>query len=71
MNGTDIGTIAANILTYFGGAAGGYIAAASLMVVWILCGMHVLSPRHGVTTIVVLCLAWGAAYMIRTTLGWA
>jgi len=69
--GTDIGTIASNFITYLGGQAGGYIAAAAGMVVFLLWGIGILSGRHAVETIVAVCGAWGFSYLVRTTIGWA
>jgi hypothetical protein len=69
--GSDIGTIADNFINYLGGAAGGYIAAAALMVTALLWGVGILSGRHAVETTGAVVLAWGAAYLVRTTIGWA
>ena len=69
--GTDIGTIANNFINYLGGAAGGYIAAAALMITALLWGIGILSGRHAVETTGAVVLAWGAAYLVRTTIGWA
>lgn len=69
--GSDLGTIAQNVLTYFGGAAGGYMAAAVMMIVALLWGVGILSGRHAVETVVAVGLAWSASYIVRTTIGWA
>jgi len=68
--GSDIGTIADNFINYLGGAAGGYIAAAALMVCALLWGVGILSGRHAVETVGAIVLAWGGAYLVRTTIGW-
>jgi type IV secretory pathway VirB2 component (pilin) len=69
--GSDIGTIANNFINYLGGAAGGYIAACALMVTALLWGIGILSGRHAVEATGATVLAWGAAYLVRTTIGWA
>lgn len=69
--GSDLGTIAQNVLTYFGGAAGGYMAAAAMLIVALLWGIGILSGRHAVETVVAVGLAWSASYIVRTTIGWA
>jgi type IV secretory pathway VirB2 component (pilin) len=71
VGGSDIGTIADNFINYLGGAAGGYIAAAALMITALLWGIGILSGRHAVETTGAVVLAWGAAYLVRTTIGWA
>lgn len=70
MNGADLGQIAQNFLTYFGGANGGYICAAIALVVWMLCAGHVMSPRSGVITFVSVIVAWAADYLVTNTIGW-
>ena len=71
MGGTDIGTIAQNIITYFGGAAGGYIVGASLLVIGLLAAAHVVSGRFFVHAFAFGIFAWTAAFMVRTFIGWA
>jgi hypothetical protein len=69
--GIDIGTIASNLLTYLGGAAGGYMAAAIILIVFLLAGTHVLSGRHAVETSILVAFAWSAVYIVNTIIGWA
>ena len=71
MGGSDIGTIASQFINYLGGQAGGYIAAAALMITALLWGIGILSGRHAVETTGAVVLAWSAAYLVRTTIGWA
>jgi type IV secretory pathway VirB2 component (pilin) len=68
--GTDIGAAAQKILTYLGGAAGGYVAALCLVVCGIMWGTGILSGRHVVETVAAILIAWTGAYMVTTTLGW-
>lgn len=69
--GSDLGTIAQNFITYLGGAAGGYMAAAATMIVALLWASGILSGRHAVETVMAVALAWSASYLVRTTIGWA
>lgn len=71
MNGIDPGTIAQNIVTYFGGPAGGYVLVAALLVVGILTACHLVSSRFFMHTLGFGVFAWCASFMIRTFLGWA
>jgi len=71
MNGTDLGTIAQNIITYFGGAAGGYIVGAALLVIGLLAMAHIVSGRLFIHSFAFGVLAWTAAFMVRTFIGWA
>lgn len=71
MNGVDPGQIAQNVTTYLGGAAGGYILAAIMLIVCLLAAAHIV-PRGAITvTFFAGVLAWCAAYLVRTTIGWA
>lgn len=69
--GLDIGTIASQLLTYFGGQAGGYIAASIILIVFLLAGCHVLSGRHAVESAILVAFAWSAVYITNTIIGWA
>jgi hypothetical protein len=71
MQGTDLGTIAQNFITYFGGAAGGYMLAAALVVVGLLAASHVVPARLFWISMSLGIAAWTASYMVRTTIGWA
>jgi hypothetical protein len=71
MNGTDVGTVAQNFITYFGGAAGGYILAAALVVVGLLAAAHVVPSRLFWISMALGIAAWTASYAVRTTIGWA
>lgn len=71
MGGTDPGTIAQNIITYMGGAAGGYMAGAALIITAMLWGLGILSGRHVIETVAAISIAWTGAYIVRTTIGWA
>jgi len=70
MNGTDLGTVAQNMLTYFGGAAGGYILAAALTIIGLLAAAHVISPRAFTMSAALGVGAWTASYLVRSTIGW-
>jgi hypothetical protein len=69
--GTDPSQVAQNIIVYFGGPAGGYILAAALLIIAVLCFMHIASPRMFVFSLVFGVLAWTVSYIVRTTIGWA
>lgn len=71
MQGSDLGQIAQNFITYFGGAAGGLILAAALLVVGILAAVHVLPARFFWHSFVLGVCAWTATFMIRQFIGWA
>jgi hypothetical protein len=71
MTGTDIGMIAQNLLTYLGGPAGGYIAGAALIVVFLLWAIGILNGRHTMESALAVALAWSSAYLINTVVGWA
>jgi hypothetical protein len=71
MNGTDVGTVAQNFITYFGGAAGGYILAAALVVVGLLAAAHVVPSRLFWISMALGIAAWTASYAVRMTIGWA
>lgn len=71
MNGIDPGTIAQNFITYFGGAAGGYILAAALIVVGLLAVTHMVPARFFWVSMALGIAAWTASYMVKTTIGWA
>lgn len=71
MQGVAPGAIAQAFLTYFGGVAGGQIAAAAALLVWLLCAMHVMPARAGWFTVSCVMGAWCAAYMVSTVIGWA
>lgn len=70
MNG-DLGAIAQNIITYFGGAPGGFIVAAALLVVGLLAAAHFISGRLFIHTAAFGIFAWSAAFIVRQFLGWA
>jgi len=70
MNGTDLGTIAQNMITYFGGAAGGYMVGAAMLVVGLLAMAHVISGRAFIHTFALGALAWTASFAVRTFLAW-
>jgi hypothetical protein len=67
----DWGTIAQNMITYFGGAAGGYIVLAATLVVALLAVAHLMSPRAPWMTFGIGACAWCAAFAIRSFIGWA
>jgi hypothetical protein len=71
MNGTDLGALAQKFTTYFGGAAGGYMLAAALIIVSLLSAAHVLPGRAALHPLILGCLAWTAAYIVSTVMGWA
>ena len=71
MNGVDIGIIANKVLTYLGGSAGGYITAAALLVDCLLWAVGLLNGRHAVESTLAIALAWSAAYLVNTVIGWA
>lgn len=71
MTGTDLGAIAQNIITYFGGAAGGFIIGACLLVIGLLAAAHVVSGRLFVHSLAFGIFAWTAAFMVRQFIGWA
>jgi hypothetical protein len=60
--GIDVGPIASNLLSYLGGAAGGYMAAAIILIVFLLAGAHVLSGRHTVESAILVAFAWSAVH---------
>jgi hypothetical protein len=71
MQGTDLGTIAQAFITYFGGAAGGYMLGAAMLVVGLLAAAHVVPARmFWISTSLGIC-AWTAAFMVRQLIGWA
>jgi len=70
MNGNDLATLAQNMITYFGGAAGGYLLGAALIVVGILAAFHIISGRAFVHTAALGSLAWFATFAVRTFLAW-
>jgi hypothetical protein len=68
---TDPGTIGQQIITTLGGASGGYILAAALLVTGLLIAIHMMPPRAFGIVFVIGALTWGAAYFVRTYIGWA
>jgi hypothetical protein len=68
--GIDIGQIAQHLLTYMSGAAGGYIAAAAVMIVMLLWGVGILNGRHAMESTLAVALGWSAAYLVNTVIGW-
>jgi hypothetical protein len=71
MEGVDVGTIAQNFITYFGGASGGYILAAALVVIGLLAASHVVPARFFWISMALGIGAWTASYAVRNTIGWA
>lgn len=71
MNGGDLGQVAQNIITYFGGAPGGMIVGASLLVVGLLAAAHVVPGRLFIHSAVFGIFAWVAAFIVRQFIGWA
>ena len=71
MNGVDVGQIAQNFITYFGGAAGGYMLAAALIVIGLLAASHVVPARFFWISMALGIAAWTASFMVRSTIGWA
>lgn len=69
MNGMDPGAIGQLFLTYFGGPGGAYIAGASGVIVWILCGAQWMHPKAGWTTMGCIFSAWIVAWTLRL-IGW-
>jgi hypothetical protein len=70
MNGVDPGQIAQNFITYFGGASGGYIVAAALILVGILSLCHIVHARLFWITMSLGILAWTGSWAVRTLIGW-
>lgn len=70
MTGGDIGQIAQNMITYFGGQAGGLIIAAALLIVGLLAAAHFVSGRTFVHSLGFGVFAWTAAFMVRQLIGW-
>jgi hypothetical protein len=71
MNGIDPGVIAQNVITYFGGAAGGYLGAAAVLLVIVLAFCHVVHARMAWITFALVVFAWTSAWAVRTLIGWA
>jgi hypothetical protein len=71
MNGLDPGQIAQNIVTYFGGANGGLIVLAALLVVGLLTAAHLVGPHLFRLTLSFGVGAWIAAFIVKTILTWA
>lgn len=67
--GLDPGAIALALLNYLGGAGGAAIAGASILATYLLCGLHVMHPKAGYITTILIILAWGTAWTMRL-LGW-
>jgi hypothetical protein len=70
LNGTNLQTVAQAFITYFGGAAGGYILAAALTVVGILALTHVVHARLFWVSFALGILAWTASYLVSGVIGW-
>jgi hypothetical protein len=47
------------------------MAAAIILIVFLLAGAHVLSGRHAVETAILVAFAWSAVYITNTIIGWA
>jgi hypothetical protein len=70
MNGVDPGAIAMNAITYFGGAAGGEIVLAAIIVFGLLAALHWVQPHYWTNSIKFGAGAWVAAFILRQILGW-
>jgi hypothetical protein len=69
--GSTFATIASNLLQAFSGAAGASIAAAIILIVFLLAAAHVLSGRHAVESSVFVAFAWSAVWLVNTVIGWS
>ncbi len=71
MNGIDPGVIAQNIITFFGGAGGAYIAGAAILITFLLCAAHIMHPKAGWITTALVMFAWTATWTVRQIVGWS
>ena len=68
---SDPGAIGQKIITTLGGASGGYILGAALLVTGLLIAIHMMPPRAFGIVFAIGALAWCAAFIVRTYIGWA
>jgi hypothetical protein len=66
----DLAVIFQAVILYLGGPAGGFMLAAALIVVAVLCFLHVMDRHSFIQTAMYGALAWGAAFMVRTFYAW-
>ncbi len=69
MNGTDPLQAAHNLVTYLGGAAGGYLVAAAFLITLLLSMGHLCERGRIVWVTIFGAMAWGTAFLLNTLLG--
>lgn len=67
----DLGQVAQNFITYFGGAPGGFIVGAALIVIGLLGVAHVVPARFFWLSTSLGIAAWTSAFIVRQLIGWA
>lgn len=71
MNGIDPGQVAQTIVTYFGGANGGLILAAALLVIGLLVAVGFVQRHFFIGALAFGVGAWFSAWVVKSMLGWA
>ncbi len=69
--GGDPSIIAQNIIAWYGSGAGGRFFLVALLIITALAAFHILSPRAPVMVLLMGGLSWGAAFALRSWMGWA
>ena len=69
--GLDPGAIALNVIAYFGGAAGGALVLAAVLVTAIMSALGWCSQHRILHAFYSGAAGWAAAFAVRTWLVWA
>lgn len=71
MNGLAPGAIAENIITYFGGAAGGFMILAAILITFLLASIGAIQQHRIMQTFYYGSGAWISAFLVKTIIAWA
>jgi hypothetical protein len=70
MQGLDPGQVALNVIAYFGGAAGGALVLAAVLVSAIMAAIGWAHERRPLHAFYYGAGGWAAAFAVRTWLAW-